>query len=55
MCIVFADKKTDKITLLDMNRNVEIHEGFIEANTKVLVKRTPLTLDPPITLTYNPK
>lgn len=38
-----------------MNKNSEIIENFIEANTKILVKRTPLQIDPPITLTYNPK
>jgi hypothetical protein len=53
--IVFADKKTDKITLIDLNRNAEITEGFIEANTRVIVQRTPLTKSDPIELTYNPK
>lgn len=35
--IAFADKKVDKITLLDLNHNREITEGFIEANTRVIV------------------
>jgi hypothetical protein len=38
-----------------MNRNQEITEGFIDANTKVLVKRTPLVMESPMQLVYNPK
>ena len=53
--IVFADKKTDKITLIDVNRNAEIVDGFIEANTRVIVQRTPLVKSEAIELTYNPK
>lgn len=52
---MFADKKTDKITLLDLNKNTEIKEGFIEANTRVIVKRTPIVTGDPIEMTYNPK
>lgn len=29
-------------------------DGFIDANTKVLVKRTPLIIDNPIQFTYTP-
>jgi len=41
--------------LLDINKNKEITEGFIEANTRVIVMRTPLTVGDPIELIYNPK
>ncbi len=54
-CVVFADKKIDKIVLLDVNRRREITEGFIEANTRVIVLRTPLTSSDPIEIQYNPK
>ena len=40
---------------MDVNRNKEITEGFIEANTRVIVFRTPLTKSDPIEFTYNPK
>ena len=53
--LVFAEKKTDKITLLDLNKNVEITDGYIDANTRVVVQRTPLTKNDPIEQTYNPK
>lgn len=52
---MFADKKTDKIVLKDINRDKEITEGFIEANTRVEVIREPLTKNDPIELVYNPK
>ncbi len=52
---MFTDKKTDKIVLMDINKNKEISEGFIEANTRVIVKRTPVVTGDPIELTYNPK
>jgi hypothetical protein len=38
-----------------MNKGTEIITSFIEANTKVLVKRTPLTIEAPINIVYNPK
>ncbi len=40
---------------MDISRNKEISEGFIEANTRVIVLRTPVTTGDPIELTYNPK
>ena len=52
---MFADKKTDKILLMDVNRGKEITEGFIEANTRVIVVRLPLTKSDPVELVYNPK
>eukprot|EP00347_Sterkiella_histriomuscorum_P003037 403365834 len=53
--IVFADKKTDRIVLMDINRSKEIQEGFVEANTRVVVMRTPIVTGDPIELTYNPR
>ncbi|CDW87243.1 yth domain-containing protein 1 [Stylonychia lemnae] len=53
--LVFADKKTDKIVLMDVNRNKEFNEGFIEPDTRLIVMRTPLVTGDPIELTYNPK
>jgi hypothetical protein len=53
--IGFTDKKTDKVILMDINKNKEITEGFIEGNTRVIVMRTPLTTGDQIELTYNPK
>jgi len=55
---VFAEKKTEKsdnIVLIDVINNKEIYEtDCIEANTHVIVMRTPQKADP-IELTYNPK
>jgi hypothetical protein len=55
---IFAEKKTEKsdnIVLVDVINNKEIHEtDCIEANTHVIVMRTPQKADP-IELTYNPK
>ena len=40
---------------MDINRNKEIQDGFVEANTRVIVMRTPIVTGDPIELTYNPK
>ena len=53
--IVFADKKTDRIALIDLNKDKEITEGFIEANTRIVVVREPLMKSDPIEIIYNPK
>ena len=51
----FTGRRTEKVVLVDLNKNKEITEGFIEANTRVIVLRTPLTVGDPIELAYNPK
>lgn len=53
--LVFSDKKTDKIILLDTNKNTEIQDGLIEAGARIVIERTPITKSDPIELTYNPK
>lgn len=52
---MFSDKKTDKIILLDTNKNSEILDGLIEAGARIVIERTPITKSDPIELTYNPK
>ena len=41
--------------MLDINRNQEIEDGLIEANTRIIIKRLPIGSVDPIELDYNPK